>query len=71
MPAFAPHSMPPVCTPRTTPIGCQTGAHAYVDYVPGTHPLTYPFTLKIRVDPINIMVVGVVMRRERLGHKVE
>lgn len=44
--------------------------YAYVVYNPSKHPMVFPLVLKIRIEPLCIIVVGVAMTRERLGFKV-
>lgn len=45
----------------------RTGNIAYVRYKPGNHPLVYPMLLKIDIHRLNIVVVGVVLPREKIG----
>ncbi|OAN53908.1 hypothetical protein A6A04_13535 [Paramagnetospirillum marisnigri] len=49
----------------------KVGIYAYVDYVPGKHPTTFPLILKLRVEALCVIVVGVVMPRENLAFKFE
>jgi hypothetical protein len=51
--------------------GNRSADYAYVDYLPGRDPFTFPMILKIRIEPPYATVVGVAFKKPKLGFTVE
>lgn len=48
----------------------RSGDCAFVDYLPGVSPFTYPMILKLRVGDVSVSAVGVFVEREGLCKNV-